>query len=267
MISSSLFSFFLGPHLWHIEIPRLGVELQLQLLAYALVTALPDPSRIHNLHHSSWQCQILNPLSKGSDWTHILRDISWSLSYWATTGALALLILATTLGQALLSFPLYWGGIRGNWDAITWPKLHSWSAVEPWLQWTDMGAGWDWEVTGDDRPPRDGMAWPNGRRRCNPSLPVSMSRKGTCTASCCLSHFKTSIVLISPSQTSNRSVLKIFRSWSQSQFKVGRKDTEKWEHVAFSLPSPPAPPPDSTAVPISCREKDKKSVCINKYAL
>ena len=37
------FVFFLGPHLWHIEVPRLGTELELQLLAYATVTAMPDP--------------------------------------------------------------------------------------------------------------------------------------------------------------------------------------------------------------------------------
>jgi len=30
-------------------------------------TAMPDPSHICDLHHSSWQCQILNPLSKARD--------------------------------------------------------------------------------------------------------------------------------------------------------------------------------------------------------
>ena len=29
-----------------------------------------------NLHHSSWQCRILNPLSKARDQTYILMDIS-----------------------------------------------------------------------------------------------------------------------------------------------------------------------------------------------
>ena len=33
------FFFFLGPHPWHREVPRLGVELELQLLAYS--TAKP----------------------------------------------------------------------------------------------------------------------------------------------------------------------------------------------------------------------------------
>ena len=41
------------------EVPRLGVELELQLPAYT--TATPDPSCICDLHYSSWQHWILNP--------------------------------------------------------------------------------------------------------------------------------------------------------------------------------------------------------------
>ena len=73
----SVFSFFLlGPHVQHMEVPRLGVELVLQLLAYATATATWDPSSICDLHHSSQQPQILNPLSKARDPTLILMDIS-----------------------------------------------------------------------------------------------------------------------------------------------------------------------------------------------
>ena len=36
---SSLFFVFLGPQVWHMEVPRLGVEPELQLLAYATATA------------------------------------------------------------------------------------------------------------------------------------------------------------------------------------------------------------------------------------
>ena len=42
------------------DIPRLEVELELWLLAYATVTATPDPSHIYDLHHSLRQHQILN---------------------------------------------------------------------------------------------------------------------------------------------------------------------------------------------------------------
>jgi len=34
---------FLGPHSQHMEVPRLGVQLELQLPAYATATATPDP--------------------------------------------------------------------------------------------------------------------------------------------------------------------------------------------------------------------------------
>ena len=59
---------FLGPHLRHMEVSRLGVESKLQLPAYVTATATPDLSRICDLHQSSQQCQILNPLSEASDW-------------------------------------------------------------------------------------------------------------------------------------------------------------------------------------------------------
>ena len=34
---------FLGPHLQHMEVPRLGVKSELQLPAYASATAMLDP--------------------------------------------------------------------------------------------------------------------------------------------------------------------------------------------------------------------------------
>ena len=71
------FFFFLGLHPQHTEVPRLGVQLEIQLLAYTTATAAPDPSCVCQLHHSSWQCLILNMLSKARDQTHILTDTSW----------------------------------------------------------------------------------------------------------------------------------------------------------------------------------------------
>ena len=65
-----LFCFFLRPHLRYMEVPRLGVQSELQLPAYTTATATPDPSHICALHHSSQQCQVLNPLSfEARDWT------------------------------------------------------------------------------------------------------------------------------------------------------------------------------------------------------
>ena len=51
-----LFFGFLGPHLRHMEVPRLGVESELQLPAYTTATATPDPSHVCDLHNSSRQC-------------------------------------------------------------------------------------------------------------------------------------------------------------------------------------------------------------------
>ena len=44
------------------EVPRLGVDTELYLLAYTTVTAMQDPSRVCDLYHSSRPCWILNPL-------------------------------------------------------------------------------------------------------------------------------------------------------------------------------------------------------------
>ena len=58
------------------EVPRLEVKSELQLLAHATATATWDPSRVCNLHHSSGEYQILNPLSGARDRTLILMDTS-----------------------------------------------------------------------------------------------------------------------------------------------------------------------------------------------
>ena len=65
-IHSFIFLPFLRPHPRHEEGPRLGVELELQLPAYATT---PDPSHVCNLHHSSRPCQIFNPLGPGVEST------------------------------------------------------------------------------------------------------------------------------------------------------------------------------------------------------
>ena len=52
------------------------IKSELQLPAYATATAMWDPSHICDLYHRSWQCQILDPLSKAKDQTRILIDTS-----------------------------------------------------------------------------------------------------------------------------------------------------------------------------------------------
>ena len=68
------FIFFFQLHLQYMAVPKLRVELKLQLPAYTTATAMPDSGCICDLRCSLQQCRILNPLSKARDRTHILRD-------------------------------------------------------------------------------------------------------------------------------------------------------------------------------------------------
>ena len=70
------------------EVSRLGVKSELLPLAYATATATQDLSHVCDLHHSSQQCQIFNPLSKARDGTCILMEASQIRFCWATMGTL-----------------------------------------------------------------------------------------------------------------------------------------------------------------------------------
>ena len=48
--------------------------MELQLPANTTATAIQDASRTCDLHHSSQQCRILNPMSRARDRTHIFMD-------------------------------------------------------------------------------------------------------------------------------------------------------------------------------------------------
>ena len=67
---------FLGLYLWPMEVPRLGVEWELQLPGSTTATATPDLSHVCDLHHLSRQHQIPYPLMEARDRTHVLMDTS-----------------------------------------------------------------------------------------------------------------------------------------------------------------------------------------------
>ena len=73
-LRSEIGLFFILPHLWEMEVPRQGVESELELLAYA--TERPALSHVCDLYHISWQFWVLNPLRKARDQTLILMDTS-----------------------------------------------------------------------------------------------------------------------------------------------------------------------------------------------
>ena len=77
---------FPGPHPWHLKVPRLGVQSELQPPAYAIATATQDPSCVCDLHRSSRQRRILNPLSEARDQTFILMVTSQIRFHCTTTG-------------------------------------------------------------------------------------------------------------------------------------------------------------------------------------
>ena len=62
------------------EVPRLEVESELQLLAYITATGMPD------LSHCLWQRRILNPLSQAGYQTLNLIDPSRVRYHGAKTG-------------------------------------------------------------------------------------------------------------------------------------------------------------------------------------
>ena len=73
-------SFFTGLHLWHMEVPGLEVESEMQQQAYTTATAILDltASVTYTIAHGNTGS--LNPLSKTRDPTHILMDTSWVVS-------------------------------------------------------------------------------------------------------------------------------------------------------------------------------------------
>ena len=61
------FFFFLWLHPGHMEVPRLGVNSELQLTAYTIAAVTQDLSHICDLCHSLQQHRIPNPLSEARD--------------------------------------------------------------------------------------------------------------------------------------------------------------------------------------------------------
>ena len=103
------FSFsFLRLHLQHMGASSIEVKSELHLLVYstARATATLAPSKVCDLHRSSRQCRILNPLSKARDQTRILLDVSWVLNplshnknswFWVLTASGLLSLLLDTI--------------------------------------------------------------------------------------------------------------------------------------------------------------------------
>ena len=108
----------------HMEVLRLGFESELQLLAYTTATAMPDLSCVCDLHRSSQQWQILNPLSEARDRTCVLMDACQICYCWATAGTL-------TLDNILIWIFFYIGHIPSNYSESVWFTVLPWVPVLP----------------------------------------------------------------------------------------------------------------------------------------
>ena len=106
------FFFFLGLHPRHMEVPRQGVQSELQLPPYTTATATLDLSRACDLYPSSWQRWILNPLSEARDQILILIDTNW--------------ICCTTMELSLFPFKFFFFSSMLS-DARTMNCVHAFS--------------------------------------------------------------------------------------------------------------------------------------------
>ena len=68
------------------EVPRLGVESELQLQVYATTMATPAATAPGNLRGNLRQCRSLNPLSEARDLTCILQRQHWVLNQLSHNG-------------------------------------------------------------------------------------------------------------------------------------------------------------------------------------
>ena len=98
---------FVGVHPWHMKVPRLGVELELQLPASTIDTAMPDPSHICILHCSLQQLQVFHALSEARDQTPILMDTSGVLNMLSHNGNSSFFLIKLTWCTILCQFLLY----------------------------------------------------------------------------------------------------------------------------------------------------------------
>ena len=103
---------FLGPHLKHMEIPRLGVQSELQLPAYTTATAMPGLSHICGLQ----QWWIPGPLSEARDQICIFMILVRFVNHWELPGEFLSCMNVWILSKAFSS----------STELIIWLLFFSW---------------------------------------------------------------------------------------------------------------------------------------------
>ena len=99
---------------------------------------MSEPSLVCDLHHSSQQHQILNPLSKARDRTFDLMDASWVYFCWARTGTpfLSLLMESPVVSLLVLS-NLSWARHSYSYET-RFPYCYS------SIRWRNLSRDWAW---------------------------------------------------------------------------------------------------------------------------
>ena len=178
------------------EVPKLGVESKLQLPTYTTATVTQDPSHVCDLHHSSQQCQILNPLSEARDRTRSLMDTSQIRYCWVTMGTPRLwlahsscLFFVCSEGSLLpcceLSTERFmkevtkgdlwqipseelrpWDQLTGNWILLTTRKW-AWNQVSQQPQWhLEWALVRDFETEGPSQTTPRFLIYRNYNNKC-----------------------------------------------------------------------------------------------------
>ena len=137
-----------------------------------------DPSCVCNLHHSLWQCWILNPLSEARDRTCIFMDTSQIHYRWTTTG--------TPEGKFLSDLPFcLWGLLGGSGTGVlgdlTGPVTHrldhsgaSWLASLLHMAARTIFSKWEGSMLSPSWTPDGTFLWPpEPHESCAPALRTS----------------------------------------------------------------------------------------------
>ena len=115
------FFFNLGPHLQHVEVPRLGVEeeLQLPIPAWPQQRRIPAESETYTAAHSNTRS--FNPLSKARNPTHILMGTSLAPNPLSHNGNSSLIFKNPVVTLSIC------------WDGFSFSRAYGSSGARDWI--------------------------------------------------------------------------------------------------------------------------------------
>ena len=96
---------------------------------------MQDPSHVCDLHHSSRQCQMLNPLSEARDWTQVLMDASQVLNLQSHRVFISLLLVLVLIfwGTYVTAAPIYIPTKCTEFHFPPHPHHKKWGDISLWF--------------------------------------------------------------------------------------------------------------------------------------